>query len=96
MWRAENPERMRFQSLLYGSVRRAALLNRTPAWSDLKAIEEVYRDASEFRQAGVEVDVDHIIPLQGELVSGLHVPGNLRVCLSSVNRSKSNQFHVHI
>jgi hypothetical protein len=95
-WRAANPEHVRAKGLVYRNTRRAALLNRTPAWSDLKAIEEVYRDASEFRQAGIEVDVDHVIPLQGELVSGLHVPGNLRVLLSSVNRSKSNHFDVHI
>ena len=95
-WRAANKEHFGAKSVLYRAKRRAAILNRTPAWSDLKAIDEVYRDASEFRQAGIEVDVDHAIPLQGELVSGLHVPGNLRVLLSSVNRSKSNQFHIHV
>lgn len=71
-----------------------AKMNRTPAWSDLKAIEQIYQEAREFREAGLEVDVDHMIPLQGELVSGLHVPLNLRICLSSVNRSKSNQFSI--
>ena len=91
-WRAANPEHVRAMGLVHRNTRRAALLNRTPAWSDLKAIEEVYRDASEFREAGIAVDVDHVIPLQGELVSGLHVPGNLRVCLSSINRSKSNSY----
>ena len=74
--------------------RRAALLSRTPVWSDLNAIEEIYRDASEFRAAGLAVDVDHIIPLQGRLVSGLHVPANLRVLLSAANRSKSNHFRI--
>lgn len=106
-WAERNPERAKSAIAAWtdanrGKVnsiaakRRAALRDRIPAWSDLKAIEEVYRDASEFRQAGLEVDVDHFIPLQGELVSGLHVPGNLRVILSSVNRSKSNRFDVHI
>lgn len=93
-WRKENRELVRFHSLFYGNLRRAALLCRTPAWSDLNAIEEVYRDAAEFRQAGIDVDVDHVIPLQGKLVSGLHVPNNLRVCLSSNNRSKSNHFQI--
>lgn len=106
-WKTANKSRVNDRAREWGRANRhktnawsmashAAKMNRTPAWSDLKAIEEVYRDASEFRQSGIEVDVDHVIPLQGELVSGLHVPGNLRVCLSSVNRSKSNQFHIHV
>lgn len=93
-WKAANVEHVRTKGLLYRNARRTALLHRTPAWADLAAIEEVYRDAAEFRAAGLVVDVDHIIPLQGDVVSGLHVPNNLRVCLSSVNRSKSNSFEI--
>lgn len=93
-WRLANPGAARLHSGVYGNLRRAAELQRTPAWADLSAIKVVYQDAAEYREAGLEVDVDHIIPLQGEFVSGLHVPENLRVCLSSVNRSKSNTYHV--
>jgi hypothetical protein len=93
-WRAANPEHVRAKGLFYRNQRRAAQLQRTPAWADFKKIEEVYQDAREFREAGIEVDVDHVIPLQGDLVSGLHVHQNLRVCLSSVNRAKSNTFQI--
>ncbi len=93
-WRAAYPGVAKLHSVFYGNRRRAAELQRTPAWADLSAIKVVYQDAAEYREAGLEVDVDHIIPLQGEFVSGLHVPENLRVCLSSVNRSKSNTYHV--
>jgi hypothetical protein len=72
----------------------AAKMQRMPKWADAKAIKVVYLDAAEFRQAGIDVHVDHIIPLQGVMVSGLHVANNLRVCLSSVNRSKSNSFQI--
>ncbi len=93
-WRAANPEHVRTMGLIYRNQRRAALLKRTPAWADRKAIADIYQDAAEFRAAGIEVDVDHEIPLQGELVSGLHVHNNLRVCMSSFNRAKSNTFHI--
>lgn len=72
--------------------RRANKLQQTPAWADHAKITAVYELAAQCRQLGLDVEVDHEIPLQGELVSGLHVHQNLRVCLSSENKSKSNRF----
>lgn len=42
------------------------------------------------RVKGERFQVDHIIPLHGELVSGLHVPWNLQVIYTVVNQAKSN------
>ena len=70
--------------------RHAAKLQRVPGWYDHTRAQEVYDLAAEFREAGFAVDVDHIFPLQGETVSGLHWHGNLRVCLATANRSKRN------
>ena len=39
--------------------------------------------------------IDHIIPLQGKMVSGLHVPSNLQVMLGSENIGKKNKFEVN-
>jgi hypothetical protein len=71
-----------------GAARRAQKLNRLPPWADLDAIDDVYRLAREFRDAGLDVEVDHIYALQGWNVCGLHVVENLRVCLKRANQSK--------
>lgn len=71
--------------------RRALLLNAVPPWADLSAIAAVYAKAAEIkRDIGVDVHVDHIIPLRGRLVSGLHVANNLRIVTAEENRSKNN------
>lgn len=68
--------------------RHAAKLNRTPKWVDQKAISEIYQNCPPGH------DVDHIIPLQGRNVSGLHVPANLQYLTCTENRSKGNKFIV--
>jgi 5-methylcytosine-specific restriction endonuclease McrA len=42
------------------------------------------------KATGVTWEVDHVIPLRGKSVSGLHVPTNLQVILKSENRAKRN------
>lgn len=66
--------------------RTAAKLKRTPKWANLKAIKKFYRNCPE----GYEVD--HIIPLQGKNVCGLHVEYNLQYLTKIENRKKSNKF----
>ena len=58
--------------------------------AELVEIQGMYDFCSIFK--GYEVD--HIIPLNGELVSGLHVLSNLQVLLVSENRSKSNNYSI--
>ena len=78
--------------------RRLSKLNRTPAWLtdiDYERIQNEYKLAVLLTKVeGVQWTVDHIIPLQGELVSGLHVPSNLQVMRASENYSKRNKFEV--
>lgn len=66
--------------------RRATKLQQTPAWSEELAIKRFYANCPE------GYHVDHDIPLQGEIVSGLHVLGNLRYLPASENMSKGNKF----
>ena len=78
--------------------RRAARINRTPSWltkEDLGKIESIYKEAQKLREeTGEEWHVDHIIPLQGENISGLHVPDNLQVIKATENKSKNNRYTI--
>lgn len=78
------------------SKRRAAKLNRTPAWltkDDHECMVNIYKIAARVsRETGIDHHVDHKIPLQGGLVSGLHVPDNLQLLTAFDNISKNNHF----
>lgn len=71
--------------------RRAAQLERTVSWANEDDIQLKYNTAKYLTElTGEQYHVDHIIPLQGERVSGLHVENNLRVILAKENLSKGN------
>jgi hypothetical protein len=65
---------------------RAVALHALPAWSDLRAIAAIYAEA-----AKLGLEVDHVIPLQGKQVCGLHVAGNLRLLTKLENLKKGNR-----
>lgn len=79
-----------------GSQRyRAMLMLSTPKWSNLKAIEAIYaeRDRRNKEYSGIgPFQVDHIVPIQGRTVCGLHVPANLRVIPAQENMRKGSSF----
>jgi len=75
--------------------RRAAETQATPAW--LTAIQkaqiyEFYEIAlARTLQTGISCDVDHIVPLRGKHVRGLHVPWNLQILTEEENARKYNK-----
>ena len=75
--------------------RRSAKLKATPQWltnQHLIQIENLYWLAQDLKAvSGQDYHVDHIIPLQGKQVCGLHVPWNLQILPSEINISKSNK-----
>jgi hypothetical protein len=75
--------------------RRIAEIQARPLWlslGDRIAIKELYLEARALEEAdGVKRHVDHIAPLQGKKVCGLHVPWNLQILTATDNLRKSNR-----
>jgi hypothetical protein len=91
-WKKRNPHNN--AALL--AKRRAAKMQRTPHWlseDDKWMMEQAYELAAlRKKMFGFAWHVDHIVPLQGKTVSGLHVPQNLQVIPWVDNLAKSNKF----
>jgi len=73
----------------------ASKLKATPKWLTKEMfleMEEYYISATVISaEMGVTMHVDHIIPLQGKTVCGLHVPWNLQVITAAENYTKANK-----
>jgi hypothetical protein len=93
-WKAANPELV----IANSKHRRTKHKQATPKWltQEHKAqIKQFYLDAMLVSKVtGVPYAVDHIVPLRGELVSGLHVPWNLAVITREENSKKSNKINL--
>ena len=108
MWKIANPDRVREQgrkdrkkwqkrnpgkATAESRARDLSKKKRTPKWADLESVAKLYELASTMtRKTGEPWHVDHIIPLHGRTVSGLHVHGNLRVVRRFENLTKSNKW----
>lgn len=92
-WRVNNP----WKVTMYSAKRKAQKLKATPVWADLKAIEQVYINCilinKDHKNCNIQETyvVDHIIPLQGKTVCGLHVGNNLRIISWLENNKKRNK-----
>lgn len=90
-------KRLRVELRPYNSARVmkriARKLQATPSWANQDAMLELYQAAAAATKAtGVAHHVDHVVPLQGKTVCGLHVENNLEVLPGSDNQSKSNRW----
>ena len=107
LWYKENPDkkllhRQNYRKNNLESIQKAERLKhlnrrtRVPTWLTPKQKEQIqnfYILRDEARMlTGEEYHVDHIIPLQGKTVCGLHVPWNLQVLPADINLSKNNRF----
>lgn len=94
IYKKENKASINFSN----AKRRANVKNRTPLWLtefDRLKIKCYYQVASmRSKESGQNWHVDHIIPLQGKNVCGLHVPNNLQIIPAIENMRKNNHYEV--
>ena len=94
-WKEQN----KAKAAAYQGKRKASKLNATPAWLShfdnlkINCLYQVARMRSQ--ESGQEWHVDHIVPLKGKTVCGLHVPWNLRVITAVENMAKNNRLEVN-
>lgn len=66
----------------------------TPPWADLSKIRKLVRERERITaETGIPHHLDHIVPLQGENVSGLHCEDNLQIITARENLSKGNSWN---
>lgn len=104
LYRASNPEARAKTLKKYNDANRdlvrecwhawrTARMNAMPNWADRKAIRAIFKQAqARTMETGIPHEVDHIVPLQGKNVCGLHVHWNLQVIPAKENRVKSNKY----
>jgi len=87
-WQRNHPERATARS----NRRRASKIQRIPLWANLVKIQAFYDEAKRItKETGIAYHVDHVLPLRGSKVSGLHVENNLQVIPAVSNLRKSNK-----
>lgn len=94
-WRKTRKRKAAYYAV-QAAKRNAAKKQRTPGWLtelDYEHIQLFYEAAALLtKETGIKFQVDHIIPLQGKEISGLHVPKNLQILSAAENLEKRNKF----
>lgn len=103
-WDKANPEKKwrpktksaarKVRHMVLRKRRKCNMRQATPAWANRDAMAAVYRQALLMRADGIDVHVDHVIPLNHDLVCGLHNEFNLQILTRDDNIAKSNNFVV--
>lgn len=90
VYRQENKAHLNALKAAYKASKKGA----TPDWVDHKVIAKRYDECKLLNdEAGyIKYHVDHIVPIRGKKICGLHVPWNLQVITAKENMQKSNKF----
>lgn len=84
IWARENPGKAQANRANHRAAKRRAF----PQWANRDEITAIYAAA---KALGPAFHVDHIVPLQGEMVCGLHCEANLQIIPAGVNIAKRNR-----
>lgn len=88
-WRENNPHKVHENT----SRRCKYIKDRKPLWADDEAIKRIYKLARAWeKRLGVELHVDHQIPLISNTVCGLHCEANLEILTKKENLTKGNKY----
>jgi len=87
-WSLNNPEKMRLIIRNRNKLRNLIVRQQRPKWANLQKIRHIYDNCPEGHH------VDHVIPLRGKTVCGLHIETNLQYMPALENIKKSNKFQV--
>jgi hypothetical protein len=94
--RVKNTASYRLYKAAKGAKRRCSEINATPSWlnqEQMQSIKDFYWLSKDLQSiTGETYHVDHIVPLKGKNVCGLHVPWNLQVLPADINLSKGNRY----
>lgn len=89
-WKRSNPSK----TSAANAARRAQKIQATPKWANRAAIARFYLEAWRLTMnTGIPHQVDHIVPLKGRGVCGLHCEANLQVIPKRDNLRKGNKHH---
>ena len=106
-WRADNPEKAKQNVANWQKLNRSrcreigmryytAKVGACPSWltkEQRDEIDRIYWTSLDLRAVtGEQYHVDHIVPLQGKNVCGLHVPWNLQILPADLNIAKRNHY----
>jgi len=88
-WRKNNPHKV----TEYIERRAGYIKDAKPKWADDKLIQEMYNKRDVLSEKhGIQYQVDHIVPILGKNVCGLHVEYNLQILTAEENNRKGNSF----
>lgn len=88
-WNQQNKGKKNY----YTRMRQWVIRRATPSWANLTEIKQIYINAAiKTKETNLPHEVDHIIPLQGKLVCGLHVACNLQILQKDIHKFKLNKF----
>ena len=75
---------------LYNAISKAyskRVRSRLPSWQDPTLVKEYYEKSSR-----IGLEVDHIVPINSDLVCGLHCVDNFQMLTREENASKGNRY----